>query len=240
MPAVVIPAHNEAHLISPCVRSVVQASRHPELDGEEVGIFVVMDSCTDETGLIAASLGAQVLSVEMRNVGAARATGAQRALAQGARWLAFSDADTTAPADWLVQQLRCRTDVVCGVISIENWTGHSAAVRQDFIATYRDTDGHRHVHGANLGVSGEAYRAVGGVRPLASNEDVSLVEALIAVNASIAWSAAVRVVTCARLDSRAPLGFGAALRAVSWRLAASDGTSDSALSQAYQAVPRIP
>jgi hypothetical protein len=176
----------------------------------------------------------------MRNVGAARATGAQRALAQGARWLAFSDADTTAPADWLVQQLRCRTDVVCGVISIENWTGHSAAVRQDFIATYRDTDGHRHVHGANLGVSAEAYRAVGGFRPLASNEDVSLVEALIAVNASIAWSAAVRVVTCARLDSRAPLGFGAALRAVSWRLAASDGTSDSALSQAYQAVPRIP
>jgi glycosyltransferase involved in cell wall biosynthesis len=65
MLAVVIPAHNEAHLIGPCVRSVVQASLHPELDGEEVGIFVVMDSCTDETGLIAASLGAQVLSVEM-------------------------------------------------------------------------------------------------------------------------------------------------------------------------------
>ncbi|MEZ0604191.1 glycosyltransferase family 2 protein [Paraburkholderia sp. IW21] len=240
MLAVVIPAHNEAHFIGPCIRSVILASRHPELDGEEVRIFVVMDSCTDETGLIAAALGAQVLSVEMRNVGVARATGAQTALAQGARWLAFSDADTTVAADWLVQQLQCGADAVCGVISIENWTGHGAAVRQDFISTYRDREGHRHVHGANLGVSAEAYQAVGGFRPLPSNEDVALVEALIAANASVAWSAAARVVTSARLDSRAPQGFGAALRAVSLRLAAPDGTANAALSQSYEMGPGSP
>lgn len=85
MLAVIIPAHNEADFIGSCVRSIIVASRHPDLDNEEVRIFVVMDSCTDGTGLIAASLGAQVLSVRVRNVGAALATGAQMALTQGAR-----------------------------------------------------------------------------------------------------------------------------------------------------------
>lgn len=226
MLAVIIPAHNEAHLIGRCVRSVVRASGHPELDGEEVRIFVVMDSCTDQTGPIAASLGAQVLSIERRNVGAARALGAQAALAQGARWLAFSDADTIVEVGWLAQQLRCRTDAVCGVIGVEDWSCHSAAVREDFIATYRDRDGHRHIHGANLGVSAQAYQTVGGFRPLESNEDVALVEALIAAGASVAWSAATRVVTSTRLDSRAPRGFGAALRAAGLRLAAQEGTVD--------------
>jgi glycosyltransferase involved in cell wall biosynthesis len=234
MLAVVIPAHNEADLISACVHSIIRASRHPDLEDEEVRIFVVMDSCTDETGLIAASLGAQVLPVEMRNVGAARATGAQTALAQGARWLAFSDADTTVAGDWLAQQISCRTDAVCGVISIENWAGHSAAVRQDFTRTYRDRDGHRHIHGANLGVSAAAYVAVGGFRPFASNEDVALVEALIAANATVAWSAATRVVTSARLDSRAPRGFGATLRAVRLRPGKRDRSANGAPSQSCE------
>ncbi|WP_168789679.1 glycosyltransferase [Paraburkholderia aromaticivorans] len=239
MLAVVIPAHNEAELIGPCVRSIIHASRHSDLDDEEVRIFVVMDSCTDATGLIAASLGAQLLSVEMRNVGVARATGAQTALAQGARWLAFSDADTTVAEDWLAQQIKCRTDAVCGVISIENWAGHNAAVRQDFTTTYVDRDGHRHIHGANLGVSAAAYVAVGGFRPFASNEDVALVEALIAANASVAWSAATRVVTSARLDSRAPQGFGATLRAVSLRLGRPDEPANDALSQSCERDPEV-
>jgi glycosyltransferase involved in cell wall biosynthesis len=234
MLAVIIPAHNEAHLIGRCVRSVVGASRHPALGAEEVAILLVADTCTDGTGHIAASLGAQVLAVELRNVGSVRAASAQRALDQGARWLAFTDADTTVPADWLVQQLHCRADAVCGVVSVENWTGHSAAVREDFVATYRDRDGHRHVHGANLGVSAAAYRAVGGFRPLASNEDVALVDSLTAVGASIAWSASVRVVTSARLDSRAPAGFGAALRAAGQRFAAQV-TQDVVITEPPQA-----
>ncbi|MFM0061013.1 glycosyltransferase [Paraburkholderia phytofirmans] len=222
MIGVVIPAHNEAHFISACVTSIVLAARHPGLGGEQVQIFVVLDSCSDETGAIARSLGAQILPVEMRNVGAARATGAQAALAQGARWLAFSDADTTVAEDWLVQQLNCRADAVCGVISIENWAGHCAAVQHDFTSTYRDRDGHGHIHGANLGVSAVAYHAAGGFRPLVSNEDVAFVEALIVANVSIVWSAATRVITSARLDSRTPSGFGATLRAVSLQMETTD------------------
>lgn len=227
MLAVVVPAHNEAAYIGACVRSALRAARHPALAGEEVRIFVVLDSCTDGTGAVAAALDAHILLVETRNVGAARATGAAAALAQGARWLAFTDADTTVAPDWLVQQLRCQADAVCGVIRVADWTGHSDAVREDFVATYRDVDGHRHIHGANLGVSAKAYSLVKGFQPLASNEDVALVEALIAAGVVVAWSAAPRVITSARLDSRAPGGFGAALREVSGRLATIALTTDT-------------
>lgn len=58
------------------------------------------------------------------------------------------------------------------------------------MATYRDVDGHRHIHSANLGVSAKADSLEKGFRPLASNEDVALVEALIATGATVVWSAA--------------------------------------------------
>jgi glycosyltransferase involved in cell wall biosynthesis len=220
MLGVVIPAHNEEALIEQCLRSIIHAAAHPALEGEQVEIYVVTDSCTDRTPIIARNLNVQVIPIHKRNVGAARASGASTALAQGARWLSFTDADTTVAGDWLVQQLRRHTDVVCGVISVEDWTGHSDAVRQNFVDTYCDANGHRHIHGANLGLTASAYRRVGGFQPHTSNEDVALVEALIGVGATISWSAEARVVTSARLDSRAPSGFGAALYAASFRLGA--------------------
>ncbi|SAL02249.1 hypothetical protein AWB80_08313 [Caballeronia pedi] len=58
----------------------------------------------------------------------------------------------------------------------------------------------------------------GGFQPLAFNEDVALVDALIATGASIGWINQVRVFTSARLDSRTPWGFGATLKAASLRL----------------------
>lgn len=220
MLAVVVPAHNEEAFIGRCLRSITCASVHPGLAGEEVRVFVVSDSCSDRTAAIARGLDANVLPVVKRNVGAARATGARAALLQGARWLSFTDADTTVANDWLVQQLHCRTDVVCGVISVDDWSGHSQAVQDDFVATYKDVNGHRHIHGANLGISGSAYKLVGGFQPQVSNEDVALVEALIAAGATITWSAECRVVTSARSDSRAPDGFGAALCAAGRRFSA--------------------
>lgn len=81
--------------------------------------------------------------------------------------------------------------------------------------------------GENVGVSARAYQAVGGFRSLESNEDVALVDALRAVEATIAWGANVRVVTSSRLDSRAPAGFGATLRAAGQRLARAHGTPET-------------
>ena len=78
-------------------------------------------------------------------------------------------------------------------------------------AHYVDRDGHRHVHGANLGVSRTAYLAAGGFRDLIVGEDVALVASLMESGARIAWTAAPRVETSARRQSRACLGFGAFL-----------------------------
>ncbi|MFM0322366.1 glycosyltransferase family 2 protein [Caballeronia glebae] len=217
MLAIVIPAHNEAAHIGACVAAARRAADHHQLLGEAARVIVVADSCSDETADIARALGAQVSCIEARNVGIARAHGAQEALALGARWLAFTDADTTVAEDWLVRQLDCCADAVCGVIGVHDWSPHIGAVREHFGRTYTDADGHRHIHGANMGVSAQAYVRAGGFAPLESSEDVALVEALMATGARIEWSASPRVLTSVRTDFRATKGFGATLLEVSRR-----------------------
>ena len=211
MLAVIVPANNEEAVIGHCLRSLTVAAGWPELEGEAVLLIVVLDTCTDDTALVAAQAGALLISLEARNVGMARAEGAQLALAMGARWLAFTDADTVVAPDWLHVQMQLRSDAVCGTVGVSDWGTHGEHVRQHFDATYTDADGHQHIHGANLGVSAQAYQRAGGFEPLACSEDVALVRALQAVGARIAWSAAPRVVTSARSVFRAPGGFGSTL-----------------------------
>ena len=70
------------------------------------------------------------------------------------------------------------------------------------------------MHGANLGLSAAAYRAVGGFPALSTGEDVALVEALAGSGARIAWLARPVVATSARRSARAPHGFSSFLRAL--------------------------
>lgn len=217
MIGIVVPAHNEESEIGDTVAALRVAATHPALQGEKVEVLVVLDSCSDATGAIARFGGARTLAVEARNVGRARAAGADMLIAEGARWLAFTDADTRVSPDWLVRQLELDTDVVCGSIGVDDWSVHGTyadALRAHFARTYTDADGHRHIHGANLGVSAEAYVRAGGFPALSCSEDVALVEALQATGARIAWSAAPRVSTSARHDARARGGFGDTLLAV--------------------------
>jgi glycosyltransferase involved in cell wall biosynthesis len=214
MIGVIVPAHNEQALLSTCLAALRAAARHAGLGGEPVCQIVVLDTCTDFSGAIARAYGVQTLTVRARNVGVARAAGAAMLLAAGARWLAFTDADTRVSAGWLVAQLSLGADAVCGSIAVDDWSTHPDGVREHFRRVYVDADGHRHVHGANLGVSAEAYLRAGGFPPLACSEDVVLVDRLIESGARIAWSAAPRVVTSARSIVRARGGFGDTL--ASW------------------------
>ena len=211
MLGVVVPAHNEEAHIGACLASLRIATRCPQLNGESVLLVVALDHCSDETERIARSWGAATVQVSARNVGVARACGARHALIAGARWLAFTDADSVVAPDWLSQQLAQRSDAVCGTVEIRDWGDYSERMRQRYTDHYTDADGHRHIHGANLGVTAAAYEGVGGFQPLVSSEDVALVEALRLNGASIAWSAAPRVVTSARRHFRAPGGFGQTL-----------------------------
>ncbi|MEX3950903.1 glycosyltransferase family 2 protein [Paraburkholderia sp. EG287B] len=221
MIGVVIPAHNEARLIAVCLASVRCAASHPALRGEAVRPLVVLDACTDTSAAIVSDFGFEALCIDAHNVGVARAAGAQALLACGARWLAFTDADSHVAPDWLAAQLALAADAVCGPVSVDDWSALAPGARATWERRYRDSDGHRHIHGANLGVAAHAYLRAGGFPPLACREDVALVDLLIATGATLAWSAAPRVVTSGRRDARARGGFGDTLAA--W----ADGVDDS-------------
>ena len=214
MIAVIVPAHNEEEHITDCVAALRSAARCPHLCGEQTVVIVVLDACTDGTRSAAQQLGVTTISLESRNVGAARALGAQLALAAGARWLAFTDADTQVGPNWLCAQLAQKSDAVCGTVAVKDWGSYGEAMRTHYAATYNDSDGHRHVHGANFGISADAYEHAGGFESLQSSEDVALVNALQSKGLSIAWSAAPRVFTSSRRQYRAPDGFGATLARV--------------------------
>ena len=214
MIGVIVPVHNEEGCLAACLQAVARAATCPGLRGEAVLAIVVLDACQDRSADIAAEHGVRTLCIAARNVGVARAAGAARALALGMRWLAFTDADTIVSPDWLSTQLQLGTDAVCGCVRIEDWQDNGEPVRQRYLERYCEQDGHRHIHGANLGVAAYAYVRCGGFPPLQSSEDVALVRALQASGASIARSAAPRVVTSARRHARVRDGFAGYLRAL--------------------------
>lgn len=232
MIGIVIPAHNEERDIARCLKAAQAAASNPRLGGEPVLIVVVLDACTDATASIVRELGVVALDVQARSVGVARAAGAKAAIEAGARWLAFTDADTRVSSDWLAEQLAADADVVCGTVAVDDWSDHgdhAEFLKGHFSRTYFDFEGHSHIHGANLGISAAAYLCAGGFQPLACSEDVALVEALRTTGARIAWSSRPRVSTSARRTARAPGGFAHALvTAVANQLAVSPTLSVTA------------
>lgn len=215
MIGVIVPAHNEARVIDHCLASIAVAAAHPGLDGEPVLVVVALDDCSDATAARCAGHGVMTVTLDARCVGVARAAAASCALAHGARWIASTDADTSVPADWLWRQVSCGADAFCGVVEVVDWLDYPEAVRVAFNRHGEVVqDGHRHIHGANMGFSAAAYLAAGGFPALATSEDVALVAALTDTQARLAWLAQPAVVTSARRTARAPLGFSSFLRAL--------------------------
>lgn len=209
MIAVIVPAHNEAEHLGRCLAALKIAAGAAATLGEPVQILVVLDHCTDASKAIALADGVEVLEVAARNVGAARRAGAACMLARGARWLACTDADSCVPADWLSCQLSFAADAVCGTVHIEHWQAdQDQALRERYLSRYCAVEGHRHIHGANLGICAKAYARVGGFRPLALDEDVQLINDLQQCGARIVWTARNSVSTSSRSDCRARGGFG--------------------------------
>ncbi|MDD2046789.1 glycosyltransferase [Pseudomonas putida] len=208
MIAVIVPAHNEEQLLGRCLRAIDRAARRVVALGEQVLTVVVLDDCSDASETIARG-HAEVLKVSARNVGYARRAGAASMLERGARWLAFTDADSCVPPDWLQCQLAFAADAVCGTVHVERWqSDQDAALQERYLAHYRAVEGHRHIHGANLGICARAYEKVGGFQALALHEDVQLVCDLQHSGAHIVWTARNSVATSSRRDCRVRGGFG--------------------------------
>jgi glycosyltransferase involved in cell wall biosynthesis len=211
---IVVPAHDEEALLPACLDSVRRAVRSVHIP---VHVLVAADSCTDGTAAAARSCGADVVNLEARSVGAARAAGMAEVLRRTAGvdpadvWLANTDADTVVPADWLRLQLARADqgwDVVLGTVTVRDWSEHPAHVPAVFAARY-DSGGqpHPHVHGANLGIRASAYLAAGGFTPLPTAEDHALVAAAVRAGCSVLRAGDMPVRTSARRQARAPLGF---------------------------------
>ncbi len=222
---VVVPARDETQRISRCLDSV-NASRRNLPPGVSSTIVVVADSCTDATVATAIAKLSDpsdvVLDVHAGSAGRARHLGTERGLVDLPLepceiWIANTDADTVVPADWLVRQLvlaSAGVDAVAGVVELDRSTCHDEELLGRFARHYvLDPDAsveHVHVHGANLGFTAAAYRAVGGWKAIATGEDHDLWGRLLRTVTSRATRELI-VVTDARLVGRAPDGFAADL-----------------------------
>jgi glycosyltransferase involved in cell wall biosynthesis len=223
---VVVPAHDEEELLPACLAALGEAvaTVRAERPGLRVRIVVAADACTDDTPAVARRAGALVVPLNFKNVGTARASGLNELLRPGTTawdgrrpapdrlWLATTDADSAVPARWLADQLRYADagwEAVVGTVTVANWAGHADRTVREFARRYGTWRGwHPHVHGANLGFTAQAYTAVGGFPALRTGEDRALVAALQAGGHRVLRSAAVSVVTSARVRYRAPAGFG--------------------------------
>ena len=83
-------------------------------------MVVVLDDCSDDTARLVRGMDVSTVNVAFKNVGKARATGAEELLRAGAQWLAFTDADTVVPPDWIARQLDFMADAVCGPVEVDN------------------------------------------------------------------------------------------------------------------------
>lgn len=220
--AVVIPAANEEQLIGSCLSSVRAARGHLQRSmAIPVRIVVVLDGCLDSTAAIAAASGDVLLvTITAGSVGAARRAGASAALAGGGPpgelWLANTDADSQVPVNWLTSMMtgaRLGAHLVLGTVTPGPCLGPAA--RAEWSGRHRLRDGHRHVHGANLGIRGDAYLDLGGWQPLVTGEDADLARrATLTRQLRISRTASIPVMTSVRRDGRAPRGFSTYLRAL--------------------------
>ena len=207
---IVIPAHNEATTIIDCLLSIQRAIEQLPVSISAYTL-VVLDSCSDDTLALVKTANVDYINCNYHCVGQVRDLGIRHAIEQGATWIACTDADSVVSIDWLMQQIKHitqqPTDMICGVVSIDNWAHLTRQTRIEYLAHYQDKMDHRHIHGANLSFSAAAYLAVGGFAPLPCHEDVDLVEKFKAKGYSITWSNRVRVITSSRLQARAREGF---------------------------------
>jgi hypothetical protein len=219
--AVIIQAADEEQRIGRCLAAVAAARRHLHHSNPAIAVrtIVVLDGCQDRTAMIAAaSPGVQTVAVTAASVGAARRAGVDAALAgagsPGELWLANTDADSLVPETWLrfmVAEARQGAHLVLGTVTPGRDLGPQT--RAEWLGRHHLREGHPHVHGANFGIRGDAYLALGGWPPLVTGEDTELARrAARTGHLRISRTASIPVITSVRRDGRAPRGFSGYLR----------------------------
>ncbi|WP_432511439.1 glycosyltransferase family 2 protein [Kineococcus sp. SYSU DK001] len=204
---VVVPARDEEETIGDCLTSLDRAARQCPVPVE---VVVVADRCVDGTADLARAAGVRVVTTRAGCVGSARRAGVTAALAGvplSQQWIASTDADSRVPPQWLHHHAAAAdsgVDLLLGVVRLDGVVTAHSRWRERYAAG-EWTSGHRHVHGANLGVRASVYRAAGGFPPLPAHEDRVLAERVRELpGARVLTSTEFPVLASSRLLGRAP------------------------------------
>ena len=222
---VVVPARDEEDHIEDCLASI-RASLENSSRVRSSWIVVVADSCSDRTAAYArAALGTtgEVIECEVRSPGTARRLGVEAVLRRYTTaslsqvWIANTDADSSPASNWIRRQLGFAAQAyagVAGIVHVNAIDGLGADDRAALLEHYvvHEDGSHPHVHGANLGIRGDAYVDAGGWSDLPVAEDHCLWSRVKARNWPTISSASSVVITSGRLVGRATGGFADNLR----------------------------
>jgi glycosyltransferase involved in cell wall biosynthesis len=223
--SVIVPARDEEKLLPRCLRSVLTAAAMMA-GAVTTDIVVAVNRSRDNSSRISQDLiGSHgvVVKTEFGTVGAVRSAAVATAISRCPTplrrcWLANTDADSAVPPTWLMDQyiyaLR-GVEAIAGTIDVDSFNEHGPEVSERFRSTYLiEADGsHPHIHGANLGVRADVYRAAGGWSDLSTGEDHDLWRRLRDVDCRTLSTARLKVLTSGRRNGRAPKGFADALAA---------------------------
>lgn len=215
---VIVPARDESTLLPRCLAALAIARDRLHLTRPDIDLtmLVVLDSCVDASAVIVGGHpGVQAIPTAVGNVGAARQAGVLRLAGTVAPdWYLSTDADSAVPANWLEHHVEVASeglDLLLGTV-LPDYAEISPERLQRWQALHNDTDGHGHIHGANLGFSRRTVQVTGGFRALAVHEDVDLTERAKAAGLRWVASGQIPVLTSARTVGRAPDGFAGFLR----------------------------
>lgn len=215
---VVVPARDELQLLPRCLAALAIARDRMQVTRSdiELTVLVVLDSCVDDSAaIIDAHPGVAAIVTLQGNVGAARQVGVRRlARTVAPDWYLNTDADSAVPANWLehhVEVAEAGAELLLGTV-LPDRAEISPEQLARWQAIHSDSDGHGHIHGANLGFSDRALTQIGGFRALSVHEDVDLVDRVKAAGLRWVASGSIPVLTSARRVGRTPDGFAGFLR----------------------------
>jgi glucosyl-3-phosphoglycerate synthase len=236
---VVVPARDEAARIADCIEALAAQTIGPAA----FSVIVVLDDCHDDTGSVAVRaahrcrLTLETIQGPGRGAGPARRMGMDRAcerlLAAGRAdgLVACTDADSRPALDWLERQLahlESGAGTVAGRIELDpaeaarlpagvvKRRAREAAARLERVRRREPGADHHHFAGASIGVRADAYRALGGIRPLTALEDADFAERAIASRVPLVRADDVVVMTSARSEGRVSHGLSADLALAAW------------------------
>lgn len=224
--SIIIPAYNEATLLTLCLESIEEQDFRGTYE-----VIVVDNGSSDRTAGIAKLYGARVISeTDKQGPVFARIAGFKAARGE---ILVSTDADCVLPPDWLSRIARHfqRKRVAGLIMAFEYTTANTVAKRAARLllplAIFIDRLSGGHFSGANFAVRREAYEAVGGFDPkFTTFEDVDLSNRLRRAGYKLKIDNSIKVATSARR-------FGEGFFGTTWKYVLSSYASAVFLKRPY-------